>query len=160
MTERTAARRTRIGWILLAVMVLGTLGWALWPRSGPESVGAHTRRLAREFRCVDCEGLSVAESATASARAARADIRRRIAAGESDADIRAVFVARYGESVLLNPQGRGIGLLVWALPVLLLVLGAAGITATVRRGRRTPRLAATAEDEAIVARARDTGDPR
>ena len=110
MADAAAARRTRLGWVLLAVVVLGTLGWALWPRSGPESVTAHTRRLAREFRCVDCEGLSVAESATASARAARADIRRRIEAGESDADIRGVFVARYGESVLLKPEGRGIGL--------------------------------------------------
>lgn len=158
MADAAAARRTRLGWVLLAVVVLGTLGWALWPRSGPESVTAHTRRLAREFRCVDCEGLSVAESATASARAARADIRRRIEAGESDADIRGVFVARYGESVLLKPEGRGIGLIVWALPVLLVVLGAAGIAAAVRRGRRTPRLAATAEDEAIVARARELGE--
>ncbi|MFM7271455.1 MAG: cytochrome c-type biogenesis protein CcmH [Actinomycetes bacterium] len=157
MAAATSARRTRLGWVLLAIVVLGALGWALWPRSGPESVAAHTRRLAREFRCVDCEGLSVAESATASARAARADIRRRIEAGESDADIRGVFVARYGESVLLNPQGRGIGLIVWALPVLLVLLGAAGIAAAVRRGR-TPRLAATAEDEAIVARARDRGE--
>ena len=55
-------------WIALGVVVLAVLVVALWPRSGTESVSAHTRRLASEFRCVDCEGLSVADSSTASAR--------------------------------------------------------------------------------------------
>lgn len=160
MAAAGAERRVRIGWFALAVVVLAAIGWALWPRSGPESTAAHVQRLAREFRCVDCEGLSVAESATASARAARVDIRRRLEAGASDADIRAVFVARYGESVLLKPQGRGLGLIVWALPVLLVVLGAAGIAAFILRGRRTPRLAATEADEDLVARARDAEGPR
>jgi cytochrome c-type biogenesis protein CcmH/NrfF len=147
--------RVRISWIVLAVVLLGAFAFALWPRSGPESVASHTARLSREFRCVDCEGLSVAESATASARAARADIRSRITDGESDAEIRAIFIDRYGESVLLKPRGDGIGIIVWALPILLVILGGAGLGFAFARWRRQPRLDASAEDESLVAKERD-----
>lgn len=150
--------RNRVAWILLAVLVLGACAFALWPRAGADSVAGRTRSLAREFRCVDCEGLSVADSQTASARAARVEIRRRLEAGESEAEVRAYFVDLYGESVLLKPQGTGIGLIVWALPVLVLILAGAGILVAVRRGRRTPRLRATDEDEALVARALEADD--
>lgn len=150
--------RNRVAWILLAVLVLGACAFALWPRAGADSVAGRTRSLAREFRCVDCEGLSVADSQTASARAARVEIRRRLEAGESEADVRAYFVDLYGESVLLKPQGTGIGLIVWALPVLVLILAGAGVLVAVRRGRRTPRLRATDADEALVARALEADD--
>jgi cytochrome c-type biogenesis protein CcmH len=151
--SRSADSRNRLAWILLGIVVAGAVVFALWPRSGPESTAAHTKRLAREFRCVDCEGLSVADSHTASARAARAEIQRRIAAGDSDAEIRGYFVDLYGESVLLKPQGTGIGLIVWALPVAALILGGAGIVIALRRWKRAPRLQATDDDEALVARA-------
>lgn len=150
--------RNRVAWILLAVLVLGACAFALWPRAGADSVAGRTRSLAREFRCVDCEGLSVADSQTASARAARVEIRRRLEAGESEAEVRAYFVDLYGESVLLKPQGTGIGLIVWALPVLVLILAGAGVLVAVRRGRRTPRLRATDADEALVARALEADD--
>ena len=152
MADAHAARQ-RIAWILLAVVVLGAVAFALWPRTGGDSVAGRTRALASEFRCVDCEGLSVADSQTASARAARVEIRRRLEAGESEAEVRAYFVDLYGESVLLKPQGTGIGLIVWALPVAAVILAGAGIVVAVRRGRRTPRLRATEDDEALVARA-------
>jgi cytochrome c-type biogenesis protein CcmH len=145
--------RNRLAWIVLAVVVIAAAVFAAWPRSGPESSAAHAKRLAREFRCVDCEGLSVADSGTASARAARAEIRRRIEAGESDARIRAYFVDLYGESVLLKPQGTGIGLIVWALPVAAVILAGAALVLALRRWKRAPRLSSTPEDEALVARA-------
>ncbi|CAB4669830.1 unannotated protein [freshwater metagenome] len=155
-TDRTQSKsRVRISWIVLAVVLLGAFVFALWPRSGPESVASHTARLSREFRCVDCEGLSVAESATASARAAREDIRARITDGESDAEIRAVFIDRYGESVLLKPRGDGIGIVVWALPILLVILGGAGLGFAFARWRRQPRLDASEADESLVAKERD-----
>ena len=101
-------------WILLGVIAVVVVAVAAWPRGGDESLDAHTRRLASEIRCVDCQGLSVADSSTGTARATRADIRARIRRGESDADIRRVYVDRYGETVLLKPASSGIGVLVWA----------------------------------------------
>ena len=153
-----SSTRNRIAWILLAIVVVGAAAFASWPRADADTIGGRTTRLAREFRCVDCEGLSVADSQTASARAARIEIRRRLQAGESEAEVRAYFIDLYGESVLLKPQGTGLGLVVWALPVAALILAGAGIVVTVRRGRRTPRLRATDDDEALVARALEGDD--
>jgi cytochrome c-type biogenesis protein CcmH len=146
--------RRFLPWIVLAVLVVGALAYAAWPQSGDDSLTAHTRRIASELRCVDCEGLSVADSATQTARATRADIKARLRHGESDAEIRQVYIDRYGESVLLKPSSDGLGLLVWALPIAALLLGAGGIVLALRRWQRQPRLVASAADEELVAQER------
>jgi len=81
-------------------------------------------------------------------------------AGESDAAIRAFYVGRYGEWILLRPPASGVGALVWLLPVTGLILGAAGLAFAFRRWRREPALAATDEDRALVEAALAAGaDP-
>jgi cytochrome c-type biogenesis protein CcmH len=137
-------------WVVIGVTAVVVLAIALWPRSTP-SLAQRTRSLATEFRCVDCEGLSVAESSTESARIARRDIRTRLRRGESTDSIRQSYVDRYGESVLLKPAGGGVSAIVWALPIGLLVLGAGGLFLALRRWQRQPRLEATDADEAFVA---------
>ena len=146
--------RRWVPWIVLAVLVVGALAYAAWPRTGDDSVAAHTRRLASELRCMDCQGLSIADSATSTARATRADLRARIERGESDAEIRQVYLDRYGETVLLKPSNDGLGALVWALPIAALVLGAGGLALALRRWARQPRLVASAADEELVAQER------
>jgi cytochrome c-type biogenesis protein CcmH len=140
-------------WVLLAVVVCGVLAILLWPSGGPTRA-ERTRDLAAELKCPECQGLSVADSSAPTSVAIRADIRRRIARGESDADIRQAYVDKYGEEILLSPEGSGVGLLVWGLPVLVLVLGAAGIWFALARARRDPRLHATTADEVLVERER------
>ena len=144
----------KLVWVGLAVLAVLVLAVALWPSSGTPTVRARTRSLASELRCVDCEGLSVAESSTASARQTRRDIEARIRRGQSDQDIRQVYVDRFGESILLKPSSSGIGVIVWALPVIVLVVGAGGLVLALRRWGRQPRLVATDADEALVAQAR------
>lgn len=141
-------------WILLGVLAVGAIAYAAWPRPGDESLNAHVLRIASEIRCVDCQGLAVADSFTETARATRADIKARIRRGESDAEIRQVYVDRYGETVLLKPASDGIGVLVWALPIAAMVLGAGGLVLALRRWQRQPRLTATDADEALVAEER------
>ena len=136
--------------MVLGLVVVGALGVSLWPRGGTESIAAHTRRLAREFRCVDCEGLSVADSSIASARDQRRDIADRVRRGQSDEQIRQRYVDLFGESTLLNPASRGVGLIVWGLPIAALILGAAGLGFALRRWQRQPRLTPTAADIALV----------
>jgi cytochrome c-type biogenesis protein CcmH len=151
-------RGSRAVWIALAVVVVVVLAVTLWPRSGTPSVAARTRSLASELRCVDCEGLSVADSATRSARLVREDIAARLRRGQSVDEIRQYYVDQNGESILLKPSSRGIGILVWALPVIALLLGAAGLVVALRRWQRQPRLVATEADETLVAKAREESD--
>ena len=146
--------RRLVPWIVLAAVVIATLAIVVWPDGGDASPSARARALSEELRCPECEGLSVADSSAPTARAMRADIRERVAAGESDAEIRQAMIDRFGDSVLLKPEGEGIGLLVWGLPVVALVLGAGGLGYALWRWRRQPTLHATDADEALVERAR------
>ena len=146
--------RKWLPWIVIGVLVVGVLAYTAWPRGTDDSTAARTHRIASELRCVDCESLSVADSATSTAAATRADIALRIRHGESDAEIRQVYVDRYGESVLLQPSNQGLGVLVWALPIAVLVIGAGGIVLALRRWQREPRLTASEADEELVAHER------
>ena len=145
--------RRLLPWVGLAAVVASVLAIVLWP-SGEPSDAARARALAEEFRCPECQGLSAADSSAPTARAIRADIRDRIEAGESDEEIRRAMVDRFGESILLKPEGGGLGLLVWGLPVAALILGAGGLALALRRWRRQPVMHATAADEDLVANAR------
>jgi cytochrome c-type biogenesis protein CcmH len=146
----------RAAWVVLAVVVAVAIAWAAWPDGGARTERERARDLAAELRCPDCEGLSVADSSSSSAQAIRADLRRRIRAGQSDETIRQGYVDRFGESILLNPEGEGLGVLVWGLPVLVLVVGAGGLVIALRRWHRQPAMHATAADEELVQRVRQT----
>ena len=142
-------------WIALAIVVVAGIV-ALVVRSHPDdSPAAHAARLEHQLACPVCEGQSVADSNSSQSRAMRQDIPRRIAAGQSDADIRAFYVARYGEKVLETPSNSGLGILAWGIPALAVILGGASIVVAVRRWSRAPRLPASAEDEDVVRRARE-----
>ena len=137
-------------WVALGVLVVVVLAWAAWPNGATSTPLEHAGNLATELRCPDCEGLSVADSSTSSARAIRNDLRRRFSAGESEERVRQAYVERYGESILLKPEGGGLGILVWGLPVVVLVVGAGGLALAFARWRREPHLRATSADEALV----------
>jgi cytochrome c-type biogenesis protein CcmH len=146
--------RKLVPWIALAIVVIVGIV-ALVVRSRPDdSPAARARRLERQLACPVCEGQSIADSNSPQSRAIRDDIPRRIAAGQSDAEIRAYYVSRYTERILETPSNSGLGIVAWGLPALAVILGSASIVIAVRRWSRTPRLTATDEDEDIVRRAR------
>jgi cytochrome c-type biogenesis protein CcmH len=147
-------KSSRLAWVVLGVVVVVALVWAAWPSGETATAREQAREVASTLRCPDCEALSVAESSTPTARAIRRDVLRRVKAGESAETIRAAYIDRYGESILLQPEGSGLGVLVWGLPVAALIAGAAGLVVASRRWRRAPRLHATDADEALVDKAR------
>lgn len=106
--------------VALAALAIGVLLAAVQPHA-PAAREDQARALAAELRCPDCESLSVAESRTAAAAAIRAEIEAQLAAGRSPAAIRASFVARYGEWILLQPTSA----LIWFVPVIALLAGVA-----------------------------------
>lgn len=147
--------RTRgLAWIAVG-LALVVVVVALVVRSGDESDSARAQRLGRSFACPVCTGESVAASNSSEARAMRAIIQDRIAAGDTDAEIRDRFVAAYGERILLEPDRGGLGILVWGLPILGVLLGGAGIYLALRRWSRVPRLVASDADERLVERLRE-----
>ena len=122
--------------VVVAALVIGGAGRGDERRSAE----ARTEAIADDLRCPVCQGLSVADSHSDTAKAMYEDIRRRVDAGESDEQIKAYFVSRYSEWVLLEPETSGVGALVWVMPVaaLLLALGGLMLLAGLRPRRPLP----------------------
>src|SRR5262249_43226448 len=142
-----------LGVVIVAVVVL-VVGSR--PSNSP---GSRASRLEHQLACPVCTGESVAESNAPESRAIRAGIVQRIREGQSDQPIRDPYVAVYSDKIRLTPDNGGLGVLAWGIPVVGIILGGAGIVFALRRWSRTPRLAATPDDEAIVARAREAQEP-
>jgi len=94
---------------------------------------ARAQSLEREIRCVQCQNEPIAQSTADIARDMRTLVRERVAAGDSDADIRAFFRQRYGDFVLFRPPFDSRTWLLWGAPALLLAGGLAGVMASRRR---------------------------
>ena len=92
--------------------------------------------VAAQLRCVVCQSLSVADSPSETASQMRGIIRERLAAGESPAEVRAYFVEKYGEWILLAPPKSGFNLLVWVVPFAGLGLGLVLVAVVLRRWSR------------------------
>lgn len=106
---------------------------------------ARAQSLELEIRCVQCENEPIAQSTADIAADMRALVRERIAAGDSDDDIRAFFRQRYGDFVLFRPPFDARTWALWAAPLL---LGGAGLAAVLAGRRRRTAAAAdfTPED--------------
>ena len=97
------------------------------------------RAISEGLRCPVCQNESIDESSAPLAKDLRLLVRERLVAGDSDAETVDYIVARYGEFVLLRPDGRGANLILWLAAPLLLLLGlAVGYGAIRRRGDGEP----------------------
>ncbi|MCF6743337.1 tetratricopeptide repeat protein [Blastococcus sp. KM273128] len=142
--------RLRVAAVVLAVLALVT---ALWWRQEPVArtdPAEAAREIATGLRCPTCAGESAADSAAPAARGMRAVIAERVAAGETPEEIRAHFVARYGEWILLDPPREGVGWALVVLPGAALLGGVVAVGVLVTRRRPTGRPALTPADRAAA----------
>jgi cytochrome c-type biogenesis protein CcmH len=105
------------------------------PRVAPLSgtaMEAEAKRIAAVLRCPVCQGLSVGDSPSPMATNMRQQIRELVAAGFDEDQILSYFEASYGEFVRLQPPLRGVNWLVWAAPVLGLLIGLAVVSWVLR----------------------------
>ncbi len=94
---------------------------------------ARARAISKQLRCMVCQNESIDESGAPLARDLRLLVRRRIMAGDTDAQIINFLVSRYGEFVLLKPPLSWNTLALWGAPPALLVLGILMIVVVERR---------------------------
>ena len=100
---------------------------------GNPSLDARVMHIASEVRCPVCEGQSAAQSQAAASIQIRDRIRQELSGGESEKQILAGLVGSYGVGILERPEARGVGVLVWVLPVIAFVLAAVGLGLAFRR---------------------------
>ena len=88
-----------------------------------------------EIVCPVCE-TTLDQSNAPIAEKMKLFIRTRIAAGDSEQQIKDALVAEFGPEVLAEPPGGGFGLLAWLLPLGALLVGAVAVAYLVRSWAR------------------------
>ena len=142
-------RRLRLA---LLALIVAVPAFAVQPNEmlKDPALEARARALSAQLRCLVCQNESIDESDADLARDIRLLIRRRIAAGESNPQIRDFLVSRYGDFILLKPPFKLSTLLLWFSAPLAFLAGALGVWAAMRR-RPTPPAPLTAEEERRLA---------
>lgn len=137
-------RLRRLAWLVVPAIAIAVIIVGLWPSDAPTDPEARAYALAASLKCPICSGESIASSQVDLAKDLRALIADEIAAGSTDEEIRAMFVASYGEQVLLDPPASGWGIALWAVPLAIAVAGGIAISGL---RRRPPALAEQAEGD-------------
>jgi cytochrome c-type biogenesis protein CcmH len=132
----------RLGLLLALAAGLG-LAAALPARAlSPEEVEQRVQDITDGLRCPTCQAISVKDSEAAFSVEIRDKVQRMVMEGQSDDDINAYFVARYGQWILRAPKKSGLGLLVWILPFAVIFAGGAALVVAILRRRRVDAPAA------------------
>ena len=131
--------RGRIGavalWLAFASPALAVLPQEMLPDAAQE---ARARALSQELRCQVCQNQSIDDSNAPLAADLRRLVRERIVAGDSDGEVLAYLVARYGDNVLLRPPIRPSTLPLWFGSACALLIAGAGIVLWFRRNAASP----------------------
>ncbi len=101
---------------------------------------ARARALQQELRCLVCQGESIDESRAPLAADLRRLVREHIARGESDDQIKAYLVARYGDFILMKPPFEADTYALWLAPFGVLLLGGGLALWIVKRAKAKPAL--------------------
>jgi cytochrome c-type biogenesis protein CcmH len=125
--------RSRVAIAVALITVLAAVGWSARPRA--EAEAERVDRITSELRCVVCQGLSVKDSPSESARQMRDIVAQRVAEGRTDDQIRDEFRASYGDWVVLSPPLASWTGLVWLVPIVALL---GGLVVAWRRLRAPP----------------------
>ncbi|TNE36894.1 MAG: cytochrome c-type biogenesis protein CcmH [Alphaproteobacteria bacterium] len=149
-----------VGTLLLALVLAATLARAFEvdaPLKDPK-LEARAEKIAKGIRCLVCQNESILDSNADLAKDLRQIVREHVAAGESDDEVRAFLVARYGDWVLLDPPFKLKTLLLWLGPLLIFILGLIAMILFLRRRAKgvvageANAAALSTEEEAELAR--------
>ncbi len=107
---------------------------------------ARYEQLTNELRCLVCQNQTVADSNADLAKDLRDRTREMLLSGASDDEIVAFMTERYGDFVLYRPPVSERTLLLWAAPVILLLIGSLSIFLVIRRRSLAADLPEEGED--------------
>ena len=131
--------------LFVLILLLATPGWAVEPDEilPDAELEKRARDISQNLRCLVCQNESIDESTASLARDLRLLVRERLKQGETDQEVVAFVVDRYGEFVLLRPQANGIHLILWALAPMALLFSMAFSGAYIRNKNRATKLKKT-----------------
>jgi len=111
---------------------------AMRGQAAPVGEAQQVQQIAAGLHCPVCKDLSVADSPAPLAQQMRQEIAQKLHAGQSADQIRASFVAAYGDSVLMTPPKRGLAGAAYHLPLIVIASGLLVSFLLLRRWLRGP----------------------
>ncbi len=106
------------------------------PAAADPALEARVMALSAELRCLVCQNQTIADSNAGLASDLREEIRGMIRKGQSDEQILAFMVDRYGDFVLYRPPFKAATALLWLGPLLLALAGIVALFVRLARRRR------------------------
>src|SRR5690606_25917718 len=107
----------RLPFLILSLVVLFTAPGSLYAAVQDETeIDIQVREIAKTLRCTVCQTENIWESGAPLAQQMRGVIRERLARGHSEEEIRAYFLSRYGDYILMEPPKHGVNWLIWVAP--------------------------------------------
>jgi cytochrome c-type biogenesis protein CcmH len=94
---------------------------------------ARARDISKNLRCLVCQNQSIDDSNAELARDLRLLVRERLVAGDSNDEVIAFVVARYGDYVLLNPPFKASTYVLWLGPAGIFLAGLGAVAVYYRR---------------------------
>ncbi len=154
-------KRVALG-LFCALLIAGPVA-AVLPEEqlADPALEARARAISQELRCVVCQNQSIDDSDAPLAADLRAIVRERLTAGDTNEEVMAYIVARYGNFVLLKPPLDLQTILLWSAPLLVLIPGGLGLILYLRRRGRADAAAPaplSAEERRKLAAILKTGD--
>jgi len=89
--------------------------------------------VAEKMNCPTCQSLNLADCRTQTCNQWKEQIGDLLASGMTEEEVLDWYMLRYGEEVLQKPPMHGVGLYVWALPILGFLIGAGWLAFILRK---------------------------
>ena len=90
-----------------------------------EKIKLKQNEIVKNLRCLVCQGQSVSDSNSEFAQTIKLVVRDLIQDGKSEKEIYNFLIEKYGEWIVYNPPFNRGNFLLWVLPYLAFVIGAA-----------------------------------
>lgn len=116
------------------------------------------RELSAQLRCMVCQNQSIDDSDAELAKDLRVLVRERLVDGDTNEEVLAFVVDRYGEFVLLRPTLSGRNAILWATPVIVLLIGAFGFYGYTRNHIQAAPSQVSEDEAARIAKILDDGE--
>jgi cytochrome c-type biogenesis protein CcmH len=140
--------------LLFAAVLSAAPAFAVLPgeQLADPKLEARARAISQELRCVVCQNQTIDDSDATLAHDLRVIVRERLSTGDTDEQVKAYIVHRYGAYVLLKPPLEPATVLLWFGPLAVLVAGAAGAWLYLRRRLDRRGAILTKDEEVALAR--------
>lgn len=113
---------------------------------------ARARVISKELRCVVCKNQDIDSSNAGVARDLRLLVRERLVEGDTNEEVIAYIVARYGDYVLLKPPFKPSTYILWFMPpiLVLLAIGFGTMIILQARNKTVNRSLSNSDEEEVV----------